>query len=72
MLLNEPQDIPSSGALEKFEELPQAVSLTAGLDNLYLKSRRPLVDEAVLAAAARGDALRCLRYPEWGGDGRPS
>jgi predicted nucleic acid-binding protein len=28
VLLNEPQDIPASGALEKFTSLPQGVSLT--------------------------------------------
>jgi predicted nucleic acid-binding protein len=28
VLLNEPQDIPSSGALEKFAELPESVSFT--------------------------------------------
>jgi predicted nucleic acid-binding protein len=28
VILNEPQDIPASGVLEKFADLPQAVSLT--------------------------------------------
>ena len=28
VILNEPQDIPASGALEKFADLPHAVSLT--------------------------------------------
>ena len=50
-------------AIASLDRLRRA-SLGYRLDNLYLKTRQPMVDEAVLAAAARGDALRCLRYAD--------
>ncbi|WP_413991571.1 CHAT domain-containing protein [Labrys okinawensis] len=37
-------------------------SLGYRLDNLYLRARRPMVDEAVATAVARGDGPRCVRY----------
>ena len=50
-------------AIASLDQLRRA-SLGYRLDNLYLKTRRPMVDQAMLAAAARGDALRCLRYAD--------
>jgi CHAT domain-containing protein len=39
-------------------------SLGLRLDSLFLKERLPAVEEAILCAAAHGDAARCLAYAD--------